>query len=85
MGILVLDKELSEFVDAGKDLVSGDTEVELRVCAIEASERMVAAIREVYPEKKVNSMELDYFLWTIGKDPLYRSTERHYTKNKIFY
>lgn len=80
-----MSDKLANIVDNGNELEIGEMEIELRICAIEACEQIVKAVHDTYPNQHFSCLELDYFLWTIGKDPEYRSLERHYTRGTIFY
>eukprot|EP01132_Coremiostelium_polycephalum_P004070 gene4070-5095_t len=90
-GILELSKDLEEQIDAGIDLAGGsEKEIELRVQAIQACYEIVSAAKIDLTSKPdgnfiTNCLELDYYLWTKGKDPNFRIVERHYTKQTIFY
>jgi hypothetical protein len=77
-GVLVLAPELAERVDAGKVLPAGDEEVELRLVAVEACERLAKA-------SGLSTRRLDLFLWELGKEAPFRGLNRHYTQNTVFY
>ncbi len=77
-GVLVLSEELAARVDAGKVLPVGEEEVELRLVAVEACERIAAA-------SGLDTRRLDLYLWELGKQVPYRDLNRHYTQNTVFY
>ena len=78
VGVLRLDSELAELIDAGKVLPAGDDETELRLVAVEACERIAQ-------KSGLSARALDYYLWELGKQPEYRSKNRHHTMNTVFY
>jgi hypothetical protein len=77
-GVLVFAPELAARVDAGKVLPAGDEEVELRLVAVEACERLLKA-------SGISTRRLDLYLWELGKEAPFRELNRHYTQNTIFY
>lgn len=86
LGILELSESLSKTIDEGTVLPVGDQEVELRALAIVACDMIVSKAKEHFPEEtNFDAMTLDYYLWTVGKDPEYRSSHRHYTRDTLFY
>jgi len=86
-GILELSTDLKEHIDNKIDLPRSDNEVELRVQAIVASDMIIKRAKTMskFSSMHINSLVLDYYLWTKGKDPEFRSVERHYTKDTIYY
>jgi len=84
-GILELSEPLKVHVDGKQELVDPEWEVALRVSAIHACELIVQSAAQRPGNIPLNAMELDYFLWTKGKDPDFRKVERHSTKNTHFY
>ncbi|MBE0597853.1 MAG: hypothetical protein IH614_11330 [Desulfuromonadales bacterium] len=77
-GVLVYGAELAQRIGAGEPLPAGSAEeVEIRGCAVEAVERLVADLQQrgtpVFP------LHLDNFLWHRGQQPDYRRTPRHRT------
>lgn len=94
VGVLRLEEELGSLIDSGKVvrvvvvvffskiflqvLPAGAQELELRLVAVEACERLC----------KISGWttgELDLFLWELGKEEQFRSLHRHYTQNTVFY
>jgi len=86
-GILELTPKLALHIDSRADLVTSDDEIELRVLAIVASNIIINRIKSLnkFSSLKINSLVLDYYLWTKGKDPEFRAIERHYTKDTFFF
>ena len=83
-GVLILDDTLSHDIDFGVDLDAGSSrETELRACAVDASERIVAAAQK--QGSKVKARELDWLLWTVGKRPDLRAVQRHACKGTVYY
>ncbi|TMW67174.1 hypothetical protein Poli38472_012290 [Pythium oligandrum] len=80
LGILEYSSDLSMIVDSGEELQAGDWECDLRAAAIVACEQIVAESKG-----RVTTIELDYYLWRVGKDPRFRGLERHATRNTFFY
>ena len=79
LGILEIDEKLAERIDSGKVLATGDEEIELRMCAIEAAERICSSAEDL------THRNLDLYLWSVGKEPQYRAKNRHSTQNTVFY
>lgn len=83
-GVLVLSPALAHDIDAGVLLAAGSTrETELRACAVDASERIVAAARAA--GLAVSPRELDWLLWTVGKRPDLRRVPRHACRDTVYY
>lgn len=80
LGALELSARLAAHVDGGDVLPAGDDEIELRACAVAACERILAE-----SNCKLTALDLDHYLWTLGKEPDFRAVERHYTRDTIFY
>lgn len=74
------DPELARVIDSGEPLPVGAHECEVRAGAIVACEKIVAA-----SNGRVNTTDLDFYLWRVGKDPEFRSLERHATRDTFFY
>ncbi|KAJ0395388.1 hypothetical protein P43SY_002964 [Pythium insidiosum] len=72
--------QLAEHIDRGENLPPGDWESDLRAGAIVACDRIV---RE--SKGRVTNLELDTYLWRVGKEPRFRSLERHATRETFFY
>eukprot|EP01133_Synstelium_polycarpum_P019351 gene19351-23169_t len=84
--LTITDATLAAQIDAGTELAPGDQEAELRVLAIHASRSIVNRAHLINPNHFiVNDVKLDYYLWTKGKDAAFRTFERHYTKQTLFY
>jgi hypothetical protein len=77
--ILILDEEIRKKIDDGKEIKAGPIEAEIRSISIFICEEIIKL------NEKLNSVNLDYYLWKIGKEEKYRKYERHSTKNTIFY
>eukprot|EP00667_Euglena_gracilis_P013812 EG_transcript_14284 len=81
-GVLVLSPALKARVDKGELLPHGcPEEVELRACAVEAGERIVARAAAA----ALRCMDVDYALWLRGKEGRFRAMERHATQDTEFY
>lgn len=80
LNILVVDESLAKHIDEGKILQTGDDEVELRMVAIQACEKMVEKM-----EGKISTRKLDMYLWRLGKEKEFRGKHRHYCCNTVFY
>ncbi|KAH9144113.1 hypothetical protein LEN26_005030, partial [Aphanomyces euteiches] len=84
IGILEYTPALTTLIQSGELLpCGGEQEVELRAGAIVACDKILAALRIEMPA--VTIMELDSYLWRVGKEPAYRSIERHATQDTILY
>jgi hypothetical protein len=84
LGILeVVDNELVQVIANRQALPSGEKEVELRLCAVYACKKIVEYAKQA--GKQMQELDLDYYLWNKGKDPEFRSFERHHTKDTYYY
>jgi hypothetical protein len=71
-GVLVLDESLAARIDAGELLEEGSPEeVELRACAVDAVEQMVAVLGG-----RVTAADLDNLLWNRGQGAAYKAVPR---------
>ena len=80
LGVLVLPDELLQKIDSKQPLPAGHDEAELRATVITAAELMIE-----HGEGRFWAKELGDYLWSLGKDPHYRSVERHATPDTCFY
>jgi len=85
LNIIQLDDALAEKIDTGKHLPAGGLELELRAVSISVCQAIVKKVKEKYNLDDFNAMELDYYLWTLGKEPQFRIVERHSTIDTVFY
>jgi Potential Queuosine, Q, salvage protein family len=70
-GVLGYDDELARRIDAEEPIEHGSPEeVEIRACAVEATERL-AALRSLPPAT------IDRILWNLGQEPRFKSRPRH--------
>lgn len=87
--MIELSEGLAKKIDSAATLKPGDQEIEMRAIAIQVCDSIIEKAREKYPGEEFkeifNSIHLDYYLWTLGKEPEFRKFERHYTKDTIFY
>jgi hypothetical protein len=78
-GVLVLDPALQESIDAGELVPEGsEPEVELRACAVDAVERLVALL------PGATSARLDTVLWNRGGGQRYKAVPRHRTRTVAY-
>jgi hypothetical protein len=78
-GVLVAAPELAHRIEAGELIAPGSAEeVELRACAVDAVERLVAALRE--RGFATDARALDGQLWNRGQRPEYKARPRHRTR-----
>lgn len=73
------DDYLKNIINNKKILQPGPVECELRACAVHACEEIVK-IRN----KEFFAIDLDYYLWRLGKEEGYLQIERHATPS-LFY
>jgi hypothetical protein len=79
--ILKLNASLCKQIDSGIPIPSCDErEISLRANAVWACELIMSKMNS-----KLNGIDLDFYLWTMGKDERFRNVERHSTINTIFY
>jgi hypothetical protein len=93
LGILEYESSLAERIDQD-DLLNSEEHLDLQLRAISISicEDLVIKMRHykneylnTYEWKELRDIELDYYLWRLGKDPRYRSLKRHRTQDTIYY
>jgi hypothetical protein len=78
-GVLVLDPALEATIEAGELVPEGsEAEVELRACAVDAVERLVALL----PGE--TSARLDTVLWNRGAGAPYKAVPRHRTRTVAY-
>lgn len=82
-GVLTFSAELAGQIDSRVDIPAGAVECEIRAAALVACEDIVAA--SAATPTPLNAVDLDYYLWALGKEGDYRSFERHATKDTSFY
>jgi len=82
-GLLRYDEALAGRIARGEPISAGSPEeVEMRACAVQVGELLVAVLRPRIP--RINAMLLDNFLWHRGHRPEYRKEPRHRTRT-VFY
>ncbi|HEX2851105.1 MAG TPA: queuosine salvage family protein [Acidimicrobiales bacterium] len=82
-GVLRYRAELVARIDAGELIPAGsEEEVEMRACAVESVERMVALLRA--EGHAVTAVGLDYVLWSSGQAPRYKARPRHRTRTWFY-
>ncbi len=82
-GVLELTRDLAERIGRGELIAAGSPEeVELRACALEAVERMVARLCE--RGVATTARAVDDWLWNRGQRPDMKAKPRHRTRS-IFY
>jgi len=88
LGILHLSDSLAQKVDNGELLPAhSEEEIELRVLSIQACEKIIETLREQHKDARELFVpaQLDYYLWTVGKEPEFRACERHATVDTVYY
>uniref|UniRef100_A0A7S3DF13 Queuosine 5'-phosphate N-glycosylase/hydrolase n=1 Tax=Palpitomonas bilix TaxID=652834 RepID=A0A7S3DF13_9EUKA len=83
-GIIEVEEELVAKIDKKEVIKPGREECELRAAAVVACEHIIASLKE-QRDVEIPAMDLDYYLWRLGKKDGYRERERHYTKDTMFY
>jgi putative queuosine salvage protein len=82
-GILRYDLDLAARIDQEELILSGSAaEVEIRACALDTCERIVAVLRPTEPG--ITAPRLDYLLWNRGRQPVYKARPRHRARS-LFY
>lgn len=76
-GVLAYSGPLSEAIDSGRLLPSGNWEREIRACAVHAVEMLSERTR-------TPAHQLDMALWSRGQDPAYKASPRHRHRT-VFY
>jgi hypothetical protein len=78
--MLQYDEELEGRINRGEELPAGQQDCELRAAALVACDRIVAASKG-----RLGALELDFYLWRVGKEDRFRGLERHATRDTFFY
>jgi hypothetical protein len=82
-GVLVAEPALARTIEAGALIPAGaPEEIELRACAVDAVERMVAAIRDGGGDS--TAQQLDFLLWNRGQRPEVKAHPRHRTRTTYY-
>jgi hypothetical protein len=82
-GVLVAEPALAKAIEAEELIPAGaPEEIELRACAVDAVERMVAAIRDARGE--ATAQQLDFLLWNRGQRPDVKAHPRHRTRTTFY-
>lgn len=88
LGILAYGSELERDVDQGKLIASGSPlEIELRMATVFAGEELKKTINQILADEGkplITSQELDYWLWSHGRQ-LDRNINRHHLTRTIMY
>lgn len=83
-GILEYNPELSWRIDSEEIIASGSAEeVEIRACALNSVEQMVAAMGGL--ERGMSAMLLDNILWHRGQQPYYKQTKPRHRTRTVYY
>jgi hypothetical protein len=82
-GVLELGPSLATHIDSAAILPPGNLEIELRAVAVAVCQLIVEEMQAVRPG--FSALELDFYLWCKGKDPIFRKVERHYTTDTVYY
>ncbi|KAE9049284.1 hypothetical protein PR003_g1703 [Phytophthora rubi] len=80
LGVLEYDAELEGRINRGDELPAGRQECELRAAALVACDQIVEASKG-----RIGTLELDFYLWRVGKEERFRGLERHATRDTFFY
>lgn len=84
-GVLVYAPGLAARIDGEEPLPAGSAEeVEIRACAVEAVERLVATLRRA-GHPGATAMGLDYLLWNRGQQPRYKQGRPRHRTRTVFY
>ncbi len=79
-GVLRLDRNLKDAIEAGEPLAHGTApEVELRACAVHAVELLAAATGG-----RLSPPEIDAALWNRGRAPRYKAIPRPRSRNTAY-
>ncbi|CAH0485262.1 unnamed protein product [Peronospora farinosa] len=80
LGVLEYDADLENRINRGEELPTGQQECELRAAVIVACDQIAAE-----SNGRIKTLELDFYLWRVGKEDRFRSVERHTTRDTFFY
>ena len=83
-GLLEYDDNLAAAIDAGAPIAAGTPEeIELRACAVDAVERLVAKLDLL--GLRTTARDLDVALWNRGQTPAYKKAKPRHRTRTIFY
>lgn len=80
LGVLEYDAELETKINQGEELPAGQQDCELRAAAIVACDEIIKETGG-----SMATLELDFYLWRVGKEDRFRGLERHATRDTFFY
>ncbi|KAL7694136.1 putative queuosine salvage protein family [Plasmopara halstedii] len=75
VGVLEYDPELEARINQNEELPAGQYECELRAAALVACDEIVKASKG-----RINILQLDYYLWRLGKHDRFRNLEQCMTQ-----
>jgi hypothetical protein len=82
-GVLAVEPALAKRIEAEERIPAGaPEEIELRACAVDAVEHMVAAIRQ--RGGTATAQQLDFQLWNRGQRPEIKAHPRHRTRTTFY-
>lgn len=84
LGVLRVSDSLLADINSETD-ISGDKVTSLRAAAVVAVDKIVSAFNGSSSSAKITGAQLDYYLWTLGKEGDMRKVTRHIERNTVFY
>ncbi|KAH3759730.1 conserved eukaryotic protein [Pelomyxa schiedti] len=88
-GVIIPSSRLTSAIEGQVDIpAQGELEVQLRAVAVRACELIIKHTRtlpESNPLHHLTTLDLDWFLWVVGKRPGIRSVERHVCQTTVYY
>lgn len=91
-GLIKVSQDIQKRVDDLEDLglppnALSQIDSRLRAAAVTVCDRIVARVKQVGSEvtKKTNAVELDHYLWNLGKEPEHRKLTRMVNRQTYFY
>jgi len=90
LGIIEVDPSLKKRIDDQEELKSNELlDLQLRAVSISACDEIIqVAQSEAFKDLglgHLRNLDLDFYFWTLGKEPRFRSLQRHKTCDTVYY
>ncbi|RIA86704.1 hypothetical protein C1645_696732 [Glomus cerebriforme] len=84
LNIINLTPLLKQYFDDGKEITNIQDAYRLRAAAVDAFEIIVSRAKEL-GRNEINLMDLNEYIWKLGKEENYRKLERLVFRNTVFF
>jgi len=82
--IIDLTPSLKQYFDDGKETTDIQDATRIRAAVVDACEIIVSRAKEL-GRNEINLMDLNEYIWRIGKEENYRKLERPVFRNTVFF